>query len=40
MFVFNVFKSETEDWYPEEIVEREDIKVSLILYVQKFKNIL
>lgn len=40
MFVFNVFKSEPEDWYPEEIVEREDIKVSLILYVQKFKNIL
>lgn len=27
-------------WYPEEIVEGEDVEVSLILHVQKFKNIL
>lgn len=40
MGFFHVFKSQTEDWYPEEIVEREDIEVSLIPYVQKFKNIL
>lgn len=31
---------ETCSRYPEEIVEGEDVEVSLILHVQKFKNIL